>query len=109
MRIDSHAYRRSITASGHGQAIQAALVENYESLVPAMTNDPKDRHVLAAAVRSRAELIVTSNQKDFPATALKPYDVAVRSPDDFLLDQLDLDLGRPLHSVRSLCESSVSD
>ena len=90
MRIDSHAYRRSTTASGHGQAIQAALVENYESLVPAMTNDPKDRHVLAAAVRSRAELIVTSNQKDFPATALKPYDVAVRSPGDFLLDQLDL-------------------
>ncbi|WP_206069184.1 PIN domain-containing protein [Kocuria sp. KD4] len=89
MRIDSHAYRRSTTASGHGQAIQAALVENYESLVPAMTNDPKDRHVLAAAVRSRAELIVTSNQKDFPTTALK--------------------LGRPLHSVRSLCESSVSD
>ncbi|WP_216594092.1 PIN domain-containing protein [Kocuria marina] len=85
------------------------MVENYESLVPAMTNDPKDRHVLAAAVRSRAELIVTSNQKDFPATALKPYDVAVRSPDDLLLDQLDLDLGRPLHSVRSLCESSVSD
>lgn len=34
---------------------------------------------------------MTSNQKDFPATALKPYDVAVRSPDDFLLDQLDLD------------------
>lgn len=68
-----------------------ALVENYESLVPAMTNDPKGRHVLAAAVRSRAELIVTSNQKDFPTTALKPYDVAVRSPDDFLLDQLDLD------------------
>lgn len=68
-----------------------ALVENYESLVPRMTNDPKDRHVLAAAVRAGAELIVTLNGKDFPTTSLRPYDIGVRSPDDFLLDQLDLD------------------
>lgn len=65
-----------------------ALVEHYEGLIPAMTNDPKDRHVLAAAVRAGAELIVTSNTKDFPATTLNPYDIGVRSPDDFLLDQL---------------------
>ncbi|WP_223286335.1 PIN domain-containing protein [Kocuria atrinae] len=68
-----------------------ALVENYESLVPGMTNDLKDRHVLAAAVRAGAELIVTFNGKDFPATSLRPYDIGVRSTDDFLLDQLDLD------------------
>lgn len=35
-----------------------------------MTNDPKDRHVLAAAVRGHAGLIVTANIKDFPASAL---------------------------------------
>ena len=75
---DPHSARRRVNAMRG--FFPDALVENYESLVPAMTNDPKDRHVLAAAVRSRAELIVTSNQKDFPVTALKPYDVAVRSP-----------------------------
>jgi hypothetical protein len=47
----------------------------YESLIPAMTNDPKDRHVLAAAaaVRANAELIVTANLKDFPAASVEPY------------------------------------
>jgi hypothetical protein len=36
-----------------------AWVESFEPLIVAMTNDPKDRHVLAAAVRSHCELIVT--------------------------------------------------
>jgi predicted nucleic acid-binding protein len=67
-----------------------ALVENYEDLIPIMTCDPKDRHVAAAAVRSNAELIVTFNLKDFPVTALRDYDLEAISPDDFLLDQLDL-------------------
>ena len=35
-----------------------ALVTGYESLVDGMTNHPKDRHVLAAAVRANAEVIV---------------------------------------------------
>lgn len=35
-------------------AFPTASVEGYQDLVPAMTNDPKDRHVLAAAVRARA-------------------------------------------------------
>ncbi len=52
-----------------------ALVEGYESLIDGMTNDSKDRHVLAAAVRANAEVLVTFNMSDFPEPALKPYDV----------------------------------
>ncbi|MFF2027497.1 PIN domain-containing protein [Rhodococcus sp. ACS1] len=63
----------------------------YRELIPAMTNDPKDRHVLAAAVRSGAALIVTANPKDFPPAALDPFDVEAIHPDEFLCDQLDLD------------------
>lgn len=63
----------------------------YIDLIGAMTNDPKDRHVLAAAVRSGAALIVTSNLKDFPAAAADPFDIGIVSPDEFLCDQLDLD------------------
>lgn len=55
-----------------------------------MKNGQKDRHVLAAAVRERAEVNVTTNVKDFPEDALKPYQIKVVDPDDFLLDQLDL-------------------
>jgi hypothetical protein len=67
-----------------------AIVTGYESLIDGMTDDPKDRHVLAAAVRSHAEVIVTFNLNDFPGDALKPYDIVAVHPDDFLLGQLDL-------------------
>lgn len=67
-----------------------AEVTGYESLIPAMTNEQKDRHVLAAAVRADAALIVTANLRDFPATALAPYDIEAVHPENFLLDQLDL-------------------
>ncbi|BAH52602.1 PIN domain-containing protein [Rhodococcus opacus] len=63
----------------------------YRELIPAMTNDSKDRHVLAAAVRSGAAAIVTADLKDFPQAALDPFDVEAIHPDEFLCDQLDLD------------------
>lgn len=66
----------------------SAVVVGYESLIDAMTNDPKDRHVLAAAVRANAG--VTFNISDFPESALKDYEVTAVHPDDFLLDQLEL-------------------
>lgn len=49
-----------------------AWVEGFEKLVDVMTNDPEDRHVLATAVRSHSELIVTCNKKHFPETSLAP-------------------------------------
>jgi predicted nucleic acid-binding protein len=67
-----------------------AMVTGFEPLIGAMTNDEKDRHVLAAAVRANAAVIVTFNLKDFPPAALAPYDISAVAPDDFLLDQLEL-------------------
>ena len=55
-----------------------------------MTNDPKDRHVLAAAIRGRADVIVTSNVRDFPPEACEPYDVDVQTPDEFLRYQWEI-------------------
>lgn len=74
----------------------------HRELIPAMTNDPKDRHVLAAAVRSGASLIVTANLTDFPPAALEPFGVEAISPDEFLCDQLDLDAGTVLQAMRTL-------
>lgn len=82
-------------------AFPDALITGYEALVPTMTNDPKDRHVLAAAVAGGAAVIVTANLDDFPVVALQPYDIAAVHPDDFLLDQLDL---HPRATVRCLRE-----
>ncbi len=66
-------------------------VEGYKQLIPAMNNHPKDRHVLAAAVRTGAQTIVTFNTKDFPAEALSPWNIEVQTPDEFLVHQYHLD------------------
>lgn len=56
----------------------------YAPLIGAMTNHPKDRHVLAAAVAAGAQVIVTFNLRDFPDTALSPHAIRAQSPDTFL-------------------------
>lgn len=61
-----------------------AWIEGYEDLIPSMTNSEKDRHVLAAAVRSHSEVIVTYNRRDFPQAALLPYAITVLGPSAFL-------------------------
>lgn len=82
--------RRVITAiSG---TFGEASVDVPEALRRAMQNEPKDRHVLAAAVVSRAEVIVTNNLKDFPEHALSPYDVVAVSPDAFLCSIMEVRL-----------------
>jgi predicted nucleic acid-binding protein len=67
-----------------------AMVTGHEALIPAMTNPESDRHVLAAAIRGRADVIVTSNVKHFPRAACEPYDIDVQRPDDFLCHQYDV-------------------
>jgi predicted nucleic acid-binding protein len=55
-----------------------------------MLPDPDDRHVLAAAIQTKAALIVTQNLKDFPPESLKPHEIEALSTDDFLADCIDL-------------------
>jgi predicted nucleic acid-binding protein len=81
-----------------------AMVTGYDDLVPTMANDEKDRHVLAAAVRGGAEVLVTFNTKDFPAESVEPFDLEVVHPDDFLLDQLDLYHAPTLRALVELVE-----
>ncbi|MBN1174290.1 MAG: PIN domain-containing protein [Micromonosporaceae bacterium] len=67
-------------------AFEDALVTGYESLIDQMGNDPKDRHVLAAAVTAEADSIITCNLRDFPYAACQPHGVVAEHPDTFLLD-----------------------
>lgn len=64
-------------------AFPEAIVHAYEALIPSMTNDEKDRHVAAVAVKVGAQVIVTSNLKDFRSL---PNGIEAQSPDAFLLD-----------------------
>ncbi|MBI4875278.1 MAG: PIN domain-containing protein [Acidobacteria bacterium] len=70
-----------------------AWVEGSEPIIGVMTNDPGDHHVLAAAVRSHSELIVTYNRRHFPAASLQPWEIDVRAPSAFLRGLYDLDPG----------------
>ena len=65
-------------------------VTGYEPLIDRMTNDTKDRHVLAAAVKCGAPLIVTYNKRHFPTAATEPWDIEVQGPSAFLKSQYDL-------------------
>lgn len=69
-----------------------ALVEGYQSLIPTIEGlpDPDDRHVLAAAIVGRSNVIVTYNLKDFPQPALAPFGIEAQHPDEFIRHLIDL-------------------
>ncbi len=52
--------------------------------------DLNDRHVLAAAIRAGAGVIVTSNLTDFPKETLTKYGIEAQHPDEFIMHLLDL-------------------
>jgi hypothetical protein len=86
-----------------------ALVTDYEDLIPDLRlPDPSDRHVVAAAVRSGAEVIVTMNLKDFPAAVLDSFGIVAQHPDDFIVHLLSLSLGAVLSAARAHRESLKS-
>ncbi len=74
------------------RAFDDACVRGWEPLVGRVAlPDEDDRHVVAAAVLGRADLVVTANVSDFPTAALRPLGLEAQNPDDFLLNQLDLE------------------
>ena len=87
-------------------AFEDAMVTGYQDLVSAMTCHPKDAHVLAAAVVSECQVIVTFNVKDFPPASVQPHDLDVVHPDDFLLDQFDLYPMQVLAALRAQARES---
>lgn len=71
--------------------VRDCLIVDYEPLIESVTlPDPNDRHVLAAAIKGRCDLIVTMNLKDFPATELDKYGIEAQHPDDFIFYLMDL-------------------
>jgi predicted nucleic acid-binding protein len=75
----------AIYLSEAGAEVPEVKIANIES---DMSNDPKDRHVLAAAVACGADTIVTTNTKDFPFTATAAHGITAKSPDEFLVSLL---------------------
>lgn len=81
--------------------VRDCLVTGYHELIPGLKlPDPDDRHVLAAAIKAGASVIVTYNEKDFPAEVLDPYGIEAQHPDDFLVYQFDLYKAAVCNAVR---------
>src|ERR1019366_1556085 len=85
------------------KATRDCLITGYEEMVPSLIlPDPNDRHVLAAAIIGRCDVIVTQNLKDFPEAALAPYRIEVQHPDEFLCNHLNLAQGLFCSAVRKV-------
>ncbi len=84
-------------------AFPDALVENYDQLIPALNlPDEKDCHVLAAAIKTNANVIVTNNIKDFPEDYLKSFNLIAQTPDNFITDAIDLDIVKAVEAFKGM-------
>jgi predicted nucleic acid-binding protein len=99
-RPDLQPARLSNTRELMKRAIPDCMVTGHERLIAGLElPDRDDRHVLAAAIVAGAQTIVTANLKDFPDRLLKPHGVQALSPDEFVLDLIDLAPAAVIQSV----------
>ena len=84
-------------------AFPDALVHNYEGLIKHLElPDADDCHVLAVAIKTNANLIVTNNIKDFPEPYLQSYGLSAKTADDFLTDIIDLNQDKAVAAFKEM-------
>ncbi|MCJ2141564.1 PIN domain-containing protein [Methylobacterium sp. E-066] len=85
------------------KAFEDAMVSGYERYLPMCEGvDPGDAHVIAAALKTQAQVIVTDNLKHFPATLLEPLNLEAKSADAFIADTIALDIGRAVAAIHQM-------
>lgn len=84
-------------------AFPNACVKNYENLIQNLIlPDENDRHVLAAAIKTKANIIVTNNLKDFPPGYLDSFGLKAKSLDDFFTDIIDLNQEKAIEAFNEM-------
>jgi hypothetical protein len=84
------------------RSVPDCLVTGFEELIDSLDlPDSDDRHVLAAAIRAQAGVIVTYNIGDFPEDVLDSYGIEAQHPDEFVTHLYDLAPGAVCRAVRS--------
>lgn len=100
-RTDLSRERLERTRDKMNAAVRDCLVEGFEPLIETLSLPaPVDRHVLAAAIRGRAEVIVTFKLKDFPRARLESYGIEAWHPDDFAGELLEMSEGKVCRALR---------
>ena len=89
---------------GMKDAFADAAVHGYERLEVAIEElpDPNDRHVVAAALMTKAQVIVTDNLRDFPEAVLAGYEIEVASSQQFIHQIVDLDPRRAVSAIETM-------
>ena len=87
-------------------AFEDAMVTEFDIFLTAAAGlpDPDDAHVVAAAIKTQAAMIVTENLKDFPAAILDTLDIEAKPADEFIADTIALDEGRAVAAIRKMRE-----
>jgi predicted nucleic acid-binding protein len=103
---DISAEKASILRERINAAVRDCLVVGYEPLIEILDlPDPDDRHVLAAAIKVNAQLIVTRNLRHFPRGKLAPWGIRAKSPDDFVRDAIGIDAQAVWACVQQIVDS----
>jgi predicted nucleic acid-binding protein len=91
-RLDLKRTSLEKTSDAMNAAFPEANIFDYEEIMKKLSlPDKNDKHVLAAAIETKANVIVTFNLKDFPSTYLKSYAIEALHPDDFISDLIKID------------------
>jgi hypothetical protein len=84
-------------------AFPDACVQNYDGLIKNLElPDENDRHVLAAAIKTNANIIVTNNIKDFPEAYLETFGLKAKTLDDFFTDIIDLNQEKAIAAFKEM-------
>jgi predicted nucleic acid-binding protein len=86
------------------RAFEDAIVVDFDGYLPSCNGlpDPDDAHVVAAALKTQAALIVTENLKDFPAAILETLNLEAKSADAFIADTIALETGRAVQAIQRM-------
>lgn len=85
------------------RAFEDAMVVDYDVYLPICQGvDPGDAHVIAAALKTQAHVIVTDNMRHFPSTLLVPLGLEARTADTFIADTIALDEGKAVAAIRDM-------
>ena len=89
------------TKSLMNKAVPDCIVTGYEDLAKGLQlPDQNDCHVLAAAINSECDAIITFNLKDFPEDYLVQFNIEPQHPDEFIHHQFGLDNAAVLIAAR---------
>lgn len=86
---------------------EAMLDDDLSTLISMLQSDynlpdPDDAHVIAAAIKCRADIIITENLKDFPVKVLNSYNMEAKSADAFIADAIGLAPEKAYITIRKM-------